>query len=46
MKSHKNILTYYVDYVTLNSVKSLYLNVNKVNGHIEKINGKNNSPAS
>ena len=44
-KSHKNILIYYIGYVTLkdskyvkrNSVNPLYLIINKVNGYFEKI---------
>lgn len=38
-KSYENILIYYVGYVTPNSVKPLYLFINKTNGHIEDING-------
>ena len=38
-KSNEIILIYYVGYVTLNSVKPLYLTVNKVNGYIRGHNG-------
>ena len=46
-KSHKNILIYYIGYVTIkdskyikfNSVNSLYLISNKVNGYFEEISG-------
>ena len=50
-KSHKNILIYYIGYVTIkdskyvkinsviNSVNLLCLTINKVNGYFEKING-------
>ena len=38
-KSYKNILIYYVGYVTPNSVKLLYLIINKINGYIEESNG-------
>ena len=45
-KSYKNILIYYVGYVTMknskyvniNSVNPLYLIINKVNGYFEEIN--------
>ena len=45
-KSYKNILIYYMGYVTIkdskyvknNSVNLLYLNFNKVNGYFEEIN--------
>ena len=45
-KSNKNILIYYIGYVTIKhskyvktvSVNTLYLYFNKVNGHFEKIN--------
>ena len=45
-KSYKNIVIYYIGYVTVKdfsyaeiiSVKSLYLIINKVNGYIEEIN--------
>ena len=46
-KSYKNILIYYIGYVTIkdskyikiNSVNPLYLIFNKVNGYVEEING-------
>ena len=46
-KSYKNILIYYIGYVTIkdskyvkiNSVNPLYLIFNKVNGYFEEING-------
>ena len=46
-KSYKNILIYYVEYVTIkdskyiknNSVNLLYLIFSKVNGYFEEING-------
>ena len=46
-KSYKNILIYYIGYVTIKyskyvkiySVNLLYLNFNKVNGYFQKING-------
>ena len=38
-KSYKNILIYYVGYVTPNSAKLLKLIINKVNGYIEESNG-------
>ena len=50
MKSYtKNILIYYIGYMTIkdskyvkiNSVNSLYLIFNKVNGYFEEINGNN-----
>ena len=34
----KNILVYFVGYVTLNSVKLLYLIINKINGYIGESN--------
>ena len=37
--SYKNILIYYIKYITTNRVKSLYLVINKINGYIEEING-------
>ena len=45
--SYKNILIYYIGYVTIKdskyvkicSVNTLYLNFNKVNGYFEEING-------
>ena len=45
-KSYKNIITYYIGYVTIedlkyvkiNSANTLYLIIGKVNGHFEKIN--------
>ena len=45
-KSYKNILIYYIGYVTIkyskyikiNSVNSLYLTINEVNGYFEEIN--------
>ena len=47
-KSYKNILIYYIGYVTIKdskyvkicSVNSLYLIFRKVNGYFEEINGK------
>ena len=47
-KSYKNIDIYYIgyitmknsDYVKINSVNTLYLIINKVDGCIEEINGK------
>ena len=38
--SYKNILTSYISYGTMNSVKSLYLIINKINGYIKESNGK------
>ena len=46
-KSYKNILTYYIRYVTvkkvsfitINSVSPLYLIIDKINGYIEESNG-------
>ena len=46
-KSYKNILIFYIGYVTIkdskyvkiNSVNLLYLTFNKVNGYLEEING-------
>ena len=46
-KSHKNILFYYIAYITIkdskyvkiNSVNPLYLMFNKLNGYFEEING-------
>ena len=38
-KSYKIILIYYIGYVTPNSVKSLYLVINKINEYVEKSNG-------
>ena len=46
-KSYKNILIYYIAYVMIknlkyikvNSVNSLYLILNKMNGYFEEING-------
>ena len=48
-KLYKNILIYYIGYVTIkdskyvkiNSVNSLYLIFNEVNGYFEEINGNN-----
>ena len=48
MKSHKNIVIYYIVYVTIkdskniknNIVKPLYVIIDKVNGYFEEINGK------
>ena len=37
--SCKIILTYYVGYVTPNTVKPLHLIINKINGSIEESNG-------
>ena len=45
-KSNKNVLIYYIEYVTIkdskyvkiNSVNPLYLIINKVNGYFEEIN--------
>ena len=47
-KSYKNILIYYIAYVTIkdskylkiNSVNPLYLMFNRMNGYFEEINGK------
>ena len=47
VKSYKNILIYYIGYVTIkdlkyvkvNSVNFLYLTFSKVNGYFEEING-------
>ena len=38
-KSCKNILIYYIGYMTTNSVKPLYLFINKINEYIEESNG-------
>ena len=46
-KSYKNLLIYYIGYMTIkdsiyvkiNSVNLLYLIINKVNGYFEEING-------
>ena len=38
-KPYKNILIYYIGYVTPNRVKSLYLVINKTNGYFEESNG-------
>ena len=41
MKSHTKIFLFTTSkYVKTNSVNPLYLIINKVNGHIEQINGK------
>ena len=48
-KSYKNILIYHIgqvtvkdlSYPTINSAKSLYLIITKINGHIEESNGIN-----
>ena len=46
IKSYKNILTYYIGYVTVKkdlkicSVNPLYLIFNKMNGYFEEINEK------
>ena len=48
-KSYKNILIYYIGYVTfneiscvkINSANPLYLIINKINGYFEEINGLN-----
>ena len=37
--SYKNICIHYIEYVATNSVKPLYLIINKINGYIEEING-------
>ena len=37
-KSNKNILIFYVGYVTRNSIKPLYLMINTVNGYIDEHN--------
>ena len=37
-KSYKNILTYYISYDATNSVNSLYLIFNKLNGYIDERN--------
>ena len=37
-KLSKNILIYYIGYVTQSSVKSLYLIINKINGYMEEHN--------
>ena len=37
-KSYKNILIYCVGYMTPNSVKPLWLIINKINGYIEESN--------
>ena len=47
-KSYRNILTFYIGYVTIkdsndvkiNSINPLYLIFNKVNGYFEEINNK------
>ena len=47
-KSYKNALAYYIGYVTIkyskyvkiNSIKSLYIIMNKVNGYFEEVNKK------
>ena len=44
-RSYKNILTYYIEYVTIKkdlkiySVNPLHLNFSEVNGYFEEING-------
>ena len=38
-KSHKKIIVEYIGYVTQNSVKPLYLIINKINGYVEESNG-------
>ena len=38
-KSYKHILIYHISCVTSNSLKSLYLIINKVNGYIDEYNG-------
>ena len=46
-KSYKNILIYHIGYVTvknlsyvkINTINPLYLNIDKINGHIEESNG-------
>ena len=38
-KSHKNIFKYYINNRTTNSVKSLYLIIIKLNGHIKETKG-------
>ena len=38
-KSYKNIFICYVTYVTTNSVKPLWLIINKTNGYTEESNG-------
>ena len=38
VKSYKNTLIYYTEYVTPSSVKILYIIFNKINGNIEKNN--------
>lgn len=35
-RSYKNILLYYIAYVTLNNVKPFYLIINKINGYIKE----------
>ena len=40
-KSYKNILIYYTVYVSSNSIKPLYLNINNANGYIKESNGNN-----
>ena len=37
--SYQNILIYCIGYVTPNSVKSLFLIINKINGYIKERNG-------
>ena len=36
-KLYKKILIYYLDYVTLNSVKALYLIIDNANVYIKKV---------
>ena len=38
-KSYKYILVYYIGLVTLNNMKPLYLNVNKINAYIKEHSG-------
>ena len=38
-QSYKHILIYHISCVTSNSVKPLYLIINKVNGYIDEYNG-------
>ena len=48
MKSHKNIVIYYIVYVTIKDSKNIksnivnpwYVIIDKVNGYFEEINGK------
>ena len=35
-KSNKNIFTYYISYKKTNSVKFLYIIINRINGYIEE----------